>query len=162
MSSRGAKKFYFANYRRQGAIFWALPWRAGPLALSTRDASRSFSLALLETAQGERRASPPPYGRRGLTRKRCGTDRDVFLEGFHVGFRRCVYANLAVLKDADFAVITSKFSLLIFLDAAWAFFNAKISIHHQARFKGLYLVVIAELLGIFLVIRHTYSLGLVL
>lgn len=85
-----------------------------PLALSTRDASRSFSLARPATAQGKRRASPNPYGLRGLTRKRCGTDRNVFLEGFHVGFRRYVYANLALLKDADFAVITSKFSLLIF------------------------------------------------
>lgn len=57
-----------------------------------------------------------PCGRRGLTRKRCGTDRDVFLEGFHVGFRRCVYANLALLKDANFAVITSKFSFSLRLD----------------------------------------------
>ena len=39
-------------------MFWALPWRAGPLALSTRDASRSFKLALPATAQGKRRASP--------------------------------------------------------------------------------------------------------
>ncbi|OWV09744.1 hypothetical protein B7992_11775 [Fibrobacter sp. UWH1] len=101
----GAKKFHFANYRRQGAMFWALPWRAGPLALSTRDASRSFSLARPATAQGKRRASPTPCGLRGLTRKRCGTGRDVFLEGFHVGFRRCVYANLALLKDADFVVL---------------------------------------------------------
>ncbi len=141
------KKFHFANYRRQGAMFWALPWRAGlpirgPCALRRqvakccpplrytktpwswrickhirRDARLvfiSFSLALQATAKRKRRASPTPYGLRGLTRKRCGTDRDVFLEGFHVGVCRCVYANLALLKDADFADITSKFSLLIF------------------------------------------------
>ncbi len=133
-------------------MFWALPWRAGPLALSTRDASRSFSLALRATARVKRRASPTPCGLRGLTRKQCGTDRDVFLEGFHVGFRRCVYANLAVLKDADFAVITSKFSLLIFLDAAWDFFNAKVSIHHQARFK---LFNAVKILILFNFIFHT-------
>ena len=139
MSRRGAKKFHFANYRRQRAMFWALPWPrslslpkwAGPALLrytktprswriclhirrDTRLVFISFSLALQATARRKRRASPTPYGLRGLTRKRCGTGRDVFLESFHVGFRRCVYANLALLKDADFAVITSKFSLLIF------------------------------------------------
>jgi len=48
-----------------------------PLALSTREASRSFSLALRATAQGKRRASPTPYGRRGLTRKQGGTALDA-------------------------------------------------------------------------------------